>query len=172
MPTETALSQSTVHFTASSSWSLPSGSIGARSESSESGPILSARGSTTVEPTTWLVSLGLALVVAGVLFAVWAVRTLGPHYDLELEVHQGHEVVRSGPYSLVRHPVYLGLAVHSLGAIAATGSVLLLIGTLGVTLPLFYLRAVTEEGLLRAELGEPYAAYARAVPMLVPFWPR
>ena len=54
----------------------------------------------------------------------------------------------------------------------ATGNVLLAIGTLGVTLPLFYLRAVTEEGMLRAELGDAYGAYARSVPMLVPFGPR
>ena len=125
-----------------------------------------------LEPTGWLVSLGLVLAVGGVAFAVWSLLTLGRHYDLELEVHEGHEVVRAGPYAVVRHPVYLGLAVHFLGAILATGSVFLAIGTLFVALPLFYLRAVTEEALLRAELGNAYGAYARDVPMLVPFGPR
>jgi protein-S-isoprenylcysteine O-methyltransferase Ste14 len=125
-----------------------------------------------LEPPAWLVWVGLALTLGGIAFAVWSVLTLGRHYDLELEVHEGHEVVRAGPYGLVRHPVYLGLAAHSLGAVLATGNVLLAIGTLAVTLPLFYLRAVTEEALLRAELGEAYGAYTKEVPMLVPGGPR
>ena len=125
-----------------------------------------------LEPPGWLAVVGMVLALGGIGFAIWSVLALGRHYDLELEVHEGHEIVRAGPYGLVRHPVYLGIALHSLGAVLATGNVLLAIGTLGVTLPLFYLRAVTEEGMLRAELGDAYGAYARSVPMLVPFGPR
>lgn len=119
------------------------------------------------EPVGWL---GLALAVGGVLFAVWAIATLGRHYDLTLELHAGHEVVRHGPYAAVRHPIYTGLAAHSLGACLATGNVLLIVGTLAVTLPIFVLRARAEERLLRSELGPEYDRYAREVPMLVPGW--
>lgn len=119
-----------------------------------------------------LVWLGLALVIGGVVFALWAMATLGKHYDLRLEVHHGHEVVRRGPYALVRHPIYTGLALHSLGAILATGNVLFAAGTLLVTVPIFVLRARAEEQLLRSELGTDYERYAREVPMLIPGGPR
>lgn len=116
-----------------------------------------------------LAVVGVALAVAGVAFALWAMATLGRHYDLTLEVHGGHEIVRGGPYAVVRHPIYTGLAIHSLGAILATGNLVLAAGTLLVTIPIFVARARTEERLLRAELGGAYDAYARTVPMLVPF---
>jgi protein-S-isoprenylcysteine O-methyltransferase Ste14 len=112
--------------------------------------------------------LGLALVVAGPAFSFWSASTLGRHFDLEVEVHGGHEIVDTGPYRIVRHPVYLGIAIHFIGACLATGNLLLTAGTLLVTFPALYLRAATEERLLREGLGPAYDAYARRVPMLVP----
>ena len=113
--------------------------------------------------------VGLALAIAGVVFALWAMRTLGRHFDVELEVHEGHEVIERGPYALVRHPIYTGLALHFIGACLATGNLLLIAGTLGASFPAFYLRAAAEERLLSVRLGPAYAAYARRVPMLMPF---
>lgn len=113
-------------------------------------------------------ALGLALCVGGVGVSLWAVATLGRHYDVVLEIHAGHEIVRSGPFALVRHPVYTGLAVHFIGACIATGNLLLFAGTLLVTLPTFWIRARAEEQLLRGEFGAEYDRYARDVPMLVP----
>lgn len=113
--------------------------------------------------------IGLALAIAGVAFALWAMRTLGRHFDVELEVHEGHEVIERGPYALVRHPIYTGLALHFIGACLATGNVLLIAGTLVASFPAFYLRAAAEERLLSGQLGPAYAAYARRVPMLVPW---
>jgi protein-S-isoprenylcysteine O-methyltransferase Ste14 len=83
-------------------------------------------------------------------------------------VHAGHELVRAGPFAWVRHPVYTGLALHFLGACVATGNVLLLFGTLFVTLPAFYARARAEEKLLREQFGSEYDRYMDEVPMLVP----
>jgi protein-S-isoprenylcysteine O-methyltransferase Ste14 len=112
--------------------------------------------------------LGLGLVVAGIAFSMWAAATLGAHFDLEVEVHEGHAVVDRGPFAIVRHPVYLGLALHFVGACLATGNLVLLAGTLLVTFPALYLRAAAEERLLRRALGPAYDAYARRVPMLIP----
>lgn len=112
--------------------------------------------------------LGAATSVLGVGFSLWAIVTLGRHYDLVLEVHAGHQLVRAGPFALVRHPVYTGLALHFLGACLATGNVILLIGTLVVTLPAFYARARAEERLLRGQFGSDYERYMDEVPMLVP----
>jgi protein-S-isoprenylcysteine O-methyltransferase Ste14 len=113
---------------------------------------------------------GITLTALGVAFSLWSIVTLGRHYDLVLEVHQDHELVRRGPYALVRHPVYTGLALHFAGACLATGNLVLIAGTLLVSYPAFYARARTEERLLRDQLGAEYDAYAREVPMLVPGW--
>lgn len=117
------------------------------------------------EPLDWV---GIVLSAFGVAFSLWAIVTLGRHYDLVLEVHQDHELVRGGPYALVRHPVYTGLALHFAGLCLATGNALLIAGTLLVTFPAFYLRARAEETLLRERFGAEYEKYAREVPMLVP----
>lgn len=117
------------------------------------------------EAVRWL---GLALVVLGVAFAIWAILTLGRHYDLELEIHRDHEIVQRGPYRFVRHPVYTGLGLHFAGACLATGNVLLILGTVLVSYPSLYLRARVEERLLRDRFGAAYDAYARRVGMLVP----
>jgi protein-S-isoprenylcysteine O-methyltransferase Ste14 len=112
--------------------------------------------------------LGVALSILGVAFSLWSIVTLGRHYDLVLEVHADHELVRSGPYAVVRHPVYTGLGLHFAGVCLATGNALLIAGTLLVSYPAFYLRARAEEVLLRERFGAEYEKYAREVPMLVP----
>jgi protein-S-isoprenylcysteine O-methyltransferase Ste14 len=122
-----------------------------------------------VPPPQFVRLFGLIIAIAGIAVAVWALRTLGRHFDVELEVHAGHELVRSGPFGIVRHPVYTGLALHFLGACLATGNVLLILGTLFGSFPAFYLRARAEERLLREEFGAEYDAYAKRVGMLVPF---
>ena len=122
-----------------------------------------------VAPVEALRLAGLVLAVGGVTFALWAMRTLGRHFDLELEVHADHEVVRRGPYALVRHPIYAGLIVHTIGLCLATGNVLLAAGSLFGTVPILVLRARAEEALLREQLGAAYDEYAKRVGMLVPF---
>ena len=111
---------------------------------------------------------GAAVSVLGVALSLWAIVTLGRHYDLVLEVHAGHQLVRRGPFAWVRHPVYTGLGLHFIGACLATGSVLLMFGTLLLTFPAFYARARAEERLLREQFGAEYDRYAKEVGMLVP----
>jgi protein-S-isoprenylcysteine O-methyltransferase len=113
-------------------------------------------------------TLGAALSILGIAISLWAIQTLGRHYDLVLEIHAGHELVRSGPFAWVRHPVYTGLAIHFIGACLATGNVLLIVGTFLVTFPAFYARARAEERLLREQFGGEYDRYAKEVGMLVP----
>ena len=120
---------------------------------------------TVPELLAWL---ALALSVVGVAFSLWAIAALGRHYDLVLEVHEDHELIRGGPYGLVRHPVYTGLALHFAALCLATGNLLLILGTLLVSYPAFYVRARAEESLLRERFGAEYEKYAREVPMLVP----
>jgi protein-S-isoprenylcysteine O-methyltransferase Ste14 len=130
--------------------------------------VIAMRPGPELEVPEALAWVGLALSVLGVAFALWAIVTLGRHYDLVLEVHEDHELIRGGPYALVRHPVYTGLALHFAGICLATGNALLIAGTLVLSFPAFYLRARAEETLLRERFGAEYEKYSREVPMLVP----
>jgi protein-S-isoprenylcysteine O-methyltransferase Ste14 len=83
---------------------------------------------------------------------------------------EGHQIIDTGPYALVRHPIYTGLIVGLLATGVAEGTVS---GIIGAALIIYgiYLKASSEERFLRVELGAPYEAYSRRVPMLVPFLP-
>lgn len=78
----------------------------------------------------------------------------------------------SGPYGIVRHPIYTGLLLAVLATMVAKGTVFGLIGSLVIALGI-WMKARLEEQFLRGELGsEAYDSYRRRVPMLVPFGPK
>ena len=112
---------------------------------------------------------GVVLTVLGVAFSLWAIVTLGRHYDLVLEVHQDHELVRRGPYSLVRHPVYTGLAAALRRAFASRRATCCSSrGRCSCRIPPSTCARVPRRRLLRERFGAEYEKYAREVPMLVP----
>jgi protein-S-isoprenylcysteine O-methyltransferase Ste14 len=114
----------------------------------------------------WLL---VAIAVGAVLFMWWARLHLGRLWSASVTRKADHHVIDTGPYAVVRHPIYTGL----LFAIAATVSVRATAETLAGAAILatgIYIKARTEEAFLRDQLGtETYEAYARRVPMLVPF---
>jgi protein-S-isoprenylcysteine O-methyltransferase Ste14 len=114
----------------------------------------------------------LALTVAGFAFVWWARIHLGRLWSGRVTKKEGHRVVDTGPYGVVRHPIYTGLLFSVLATILAKGTVLGLAGAAILTLGV-WMKARLEERWLSAELGpDEYAAYRRRVPMLVPFGPR
>jgi protein-S-isoprenylcysteine O-methyltransferase Ste14 len=107
-------------------------------------------------------------------FAVtwWARIHLGKLWSGTVTRKADHHVVDTGPYAIVRHPIYTGLLLAVYATAAAKGSVFGVIGAVFFTLS-FWVKARLEERWLRQELGtEAYDAYRRRVPMLVPFGPR
>ena len=128
------------------------------------------------EPMLWHVGYDGAytlagLTLVGILFAWWARIHLGRLWSGTITRKENHHVVDSGPYALVRHPIYTGL----IAAIAATAAAQATVtGLFGAALIAFglWLKARVEEDFLTAELGaDAYGAYRRRVPMLVPFLP-
>lgn len=112
----------------------------------------------------------VALTVAGFLFTWWARINLGRLWsDWGVTKKAGHHVVDTGPYRLVRHPIYLGLIFAAFATAIEKGTSFALLGAAIVTIA-FYTKGRREERFLRAELGEDaYDAYARKTTMLVPF---
>lgn len=110
----------------------------------------------------------VALVAFGLAFTWWARIHLGRLWSATVTRKPGHHVVDTGPYALVRHPIYTGIIAAALGTALLRGFVSSFVGVALITLG-FYLKARLEEEFLRSELGrEAYDAYARRVPMLIP----
>jgi protein-S-isoprenylcysteine O-methyltransferase Ste14 len=121
-------------------------------------------------PAVGLVVDALAVVIAAA--SAWltiaAVRTLGRQWNLRAALVEGHSLVRSGPYGIVRHPIYLGM----MGMLVATGlsfsrwQALLAgfaFGAAGTAV-----RVRDEESLLRAAFGSEFEEYRRMVPAFLP----
>lgn len=112
---------------------------------------------------------GVALL--GILFTWWGRIHLGRLWSGAITRKEGHHVVDTGPYALVRHPIYTGLIFATLATAAAQATYSGIAACLAIGGGL-WLKARMEERFLAAELGpEDYAAYRRRVPMLVPFFP-
>ncbi|RWM25974.1 isoprenylcysteine carboxylmethyltransferase family protein [Mesorhizobium sp.] len=112
----------------------------------------------------------VALIALGLAFAWWARLHLGRLWSSTVTAKADHRVIDTGPYRLVRHPIYTGLLLSILATMAAKGTVW---GIAGAALLLvgIVVKARLEESFLRGELGTAYDDYARRVPMLVPFAP-
>jgi protein-S-isoprenylcysteine O-methyltransferase Ste14 len=114
--------------------------------------------------------VGLAFV--GFAFAWWARIHLGKLWSGLITRKEGHRVVDSGPYAIVRHPIYTGILLSGIATAIAAGTLHAYIGAALLILA-YWIKARLEERFLREELGTAdYDAYRRRVPMLVPFGPK
>ena len=113
----------------------------------------------------------IGAMAAGCAFCWWARLHLGSLWSGTVMTREGHHVVDTGPYRLVRHPIYTGLIVSGFALAALKLDPISFLGAALWTLS-FWIKARLEERFLRAELGEAdYDAYAARTPMLIPFWP-
>ena len=109
------------------------------------------------------------LVLAGISFTWWARIHLGRFWSNAITHKEGHQVIDTGPYGMVRHPIYTGLIAGMLVTGIAVGTVTAILGAALISLGMG-LKARMEEGFLTAELGaDAYGSYCRRVPMLIPF---
>jgi len=114
----------------------------------------------------WILVL---LTATGFLFVWWARIHLGRLWSDWVTRKAGHHVVDTGPYRLVRHPIYAGLIFAAFATAIERGISYALFGAALLTVA-FYIKARREERFLRAELGQDaYDTYARKTAMLVPF---
>jgi protein-S-isoprenylcysteine O-methyltransferase Ste14 len=111
----------------------------------------------------------VALIAAGLAFTWWARIHLGRLWSSKVTKKAGHRIVDTGPYAVVRHPIYTGLLLAFLATMIAKGTLSGVVGT-ALAATGIYMKARLEERFLRAELGaDAYDAYSRRVPMLIPF---
>ena len=118
-------------------------------------------------PPIAILLLGAMCSSGGLVLFLWsfvAYPSVGTgHY-----VDEDHEVVRAGPYALVRHPMYCAAVFVWLGLALATADWALLTLTFAYVVPAYYFYALEEERMMSRELGSVYVRYASQVPMLFP----
>jgi protein-S-isoprenylcysteine O-methyltransferase Ste14 len=122
-----------------------------------------------VPPGTARVAGALAFFALAAALSWTAVRALGRHWRIEAGLDSDHELVRSGPYRIVRHPIYTSM----LGMLVATGLLVaawpVLAAALALEIAGTEVRVRVEDALLAARFGETFAQYRRAVSADVPF---
>jgi len=118
--------------------------------------------------TDWALVLGVLVCVFGLFVTIWARRMLVGNWSSDVTFKQGHELVRSGPYRFVRHPIYTGLLVMGLGSAIVIGRLhcFLAIAVVGIGC---WIKLKQEERLLLRHFPDAYPAYQNQVKALVPF---
>ena len=111
---------------------------------------------------------GLVAVALGLAFSVVARHRLGGNWSSDVTVKEEHELIRSGPYAVVRHPIYTGLLLALLGTAIAIDRWRALIGFAVLAGGLIY-KIGAEERFMAEQFGGTYARYRAEVPALIPF---
>ncbi|HTT82141.1 MAG TPA: isoprenylcysteine carboxylmethyltransferase family protein [Rhizomicrobium sp.] len=105
-------------------------------------------------------------------FCWWARLHLGKLWSGWITRKEGHHIVDTGPYGIVRHPIYTGLITSVFATALMKGTLAAVFGAAIMTVG-FWIKARLEERFLREQLGaDAYDAYRRRVPMLLPFGPK
>ena len=111
--------------------------------------------------------LGVALAGLGVLLMIWARRHLGHYWSDKVEIKANHQLISTGPYARLRHPIYTGMLLGIAGTALAVGEwrglaafVLLLTN--------YVIKARKEECILRQKFGPEFQEYQRRTGFLIP----
>jgi protein-S-isoprenylcysteine O-methyltransferase Ste14 len=118
----------------------------------------------------WLLAIGTLLYFPGILVVLWGRLALGKNYFVSTgfgaQLFAGHQLVTSGPFAIVRHPMYAGLIVAAVGSLLIyyTWTTLLFAGFA----PFLCFRARREEATLAAEFGNQWRDYCKFVPPFIP----
>jgi protein-S-isoprenylcysteine O-methyltransferase Ste14 len=116
----------------------------------------------------WPFWLGATVLVAGLLLAVWAREHLGSNWSRSVTIKQDHQLITTGPYAMVRHPIYTGILAGFLGTAIALSEMRGFI-VLALIFLILWVKLRMEEQWMRSEFGETYATYAHQTAALVPY---
>lgn len=115
----------------------------------------------------WRAGIGLVLFLLGLVFAIWARLHIGRNWGTPMTRKDQPELVTTGPYHWVRHPIYAGILIAAVGtAMALSWLGLIAVGVVGAY---FVYSATVEERYMTDQFPDAYPAYKRSTRMLVPF---
>jgi len=114
------------------------------------------------------VYIGLALTVVGLMFSVWARFHIGRNWSPQIEIKEDHQLIGNGPYAVVRHPIYSGFMLATLGTAIAFGELSGLLSFMLIVTAWGY-KAGLEERAMLEQFGAEYERYRQKVKGLIPF---
>jgi protein-S-isoprenylcysteine O-methyltransferase Ste14 len=126
------------------------------------------RARTFVPNTDFTGVVGLLLVTLGIAFSIWARLHLGGNWSGSVTVKQGHTLIRRGPYTIVRHPIYTGFLIALFGVALIVGEIRGLLGV-GVLFLSLWLKSRMEEQFMLEQFGADYRRYQERVKALIPY---
>jgi protein-S-isoprenylcysteine O-methyltransferase Ste14 len=111
--------------------------------------------------------LGAAIAWAGITLAIWARYHLGENWSATITLKEGHELIRTGPYRRIRHPIYTGMLIGFAGTALALGEYRGLLA-LAIACTSFFFKARKEERFLVQEFGNQFQDHIRHTGMFLP----
>ena len=118
--------------------------------------------------TNFLLYLGSALIVAGMIIRFIAIRTLGKFFTVNLALHADHSLIKTGLYKYIRHPSYTGSLLSFAGFGLSLNNWLSLFIIIIPILVTFINRINIEEGILLKQFGPAYEEYKKETKRLIP----
>ena len=111
---------------------------------------------------------GVTMVALGLGFSIWARLHLGPNWSGTVTLKENHELIRSGPYGLVRHPIYTGLLLGFVGSAVSRDEWRGVLAVAIVFLALWRKFRLEERWMIET-FGDAYQRYRNEIPALIPF---
>lgn len=115
----------------------------------------------------WIQAVAIVMIALGVAIAIWARRHIGQYWSARVTLKEDHQLIRSGPYARVRHPIYSGLLLAMIGTAVSVGEWRAVVGVLLVFLA-HWQKALREEKLLAGQFGSTYQEYCSRTGSLIP----
>ena len=112
--------------------------------------------------------LGVLVTAAGHAFSIWARIHIGKYWSGTVALKHDHKIIDTGPYGLVRHPIYTGLLSGALGTAMAAGTKEAFFGV-AIMIPGYILKWKREEKIMLAEFGQGYADYMKRTKVIIPY---
>jgi len=125
-------------------------------------------GSQIFNPSQSLVIAGVVVTLIGLYFAVWAPFYLGKNWDSLITLKLDHKLIRTGPYGIVRHPIYSGFMLAAIGTAFAVGQIRSFLAAFLVIVAWVY-KSGLEESFLLEHFGSEYEKYQRQVKRFIPY---
>lgn len=120
-----------------------------------------------LSPNSWHVPVGLGIMGLATLLHIWARLHLGRNWSSQVMIKVDHQLIRSGPYRLVRHPIYTAILGLALGTALVSARITSLLGAALITMAYVRKLRLEEQGLAEA-FGEEWKAYRHASWRLIP----
>jgi protein-S-isoprenylcysteine O-methyltransferase Ste14 len=121
----------------------------------------------TITDNAWRQGIGLALFAAGLGLAIWARLYIGRNWGSPMSQKDDPDLVRTGPYARIRHPIYSGILLAVIGTAVAVSWFWLFIGV--VMAAYFGYSAFMEERYMTSQFPDSYPGYKHSTKMFVPF---